>query len=348
MEIFKKSWGKTKKNEEVFLYTLKNEFLEVEVLNYGGIIKSILASDKNGKKENVVLSLPTIEDYEKRSPYFGAIVGRNAGRIKDGILKIDGVEYALEKNSGNNSLHGGIDNFSHKIWKVEKEIQGDKGILILTLKSPHLEEGFPGNVEITVKYTLYKNELWLDYKGTSDRKTYLNLTNHSYFNLSGNFANNVKNQYLTLNSKEFIAVDEQTLPVEIRKVDNTPFDFRNSKLLEEVFNSSYDQVSIVNNGIDHPFILDKKKNHQIILEDRSNGRVLEIETDQPAVVIYSGNYLHEVGDLEHKVKCEKYMGICFETQNYADAINFLPDKAVLTSPEKEYTQETKYIFKINK
>ena len=348
MEIFKKSWGKTQKNEEVFLYTLKNEFLEVEVLNYGGIIKSIFASDKNGKKENIVLSLPTIEDYEKRSPYFGAIVGRNAGRIKDGILKIDGNEYILEKNSGNNSLHGGIENFSHKIWNVEEVIEKDKASLVLTLKSPHLEEGFPGNVEVTVKYTLYKNEFWLDYKGLTDRKTYLNLTNHSYFNLSGIFSKDVKNQYLTLNSKEFLAVDEATLPVEIRKVENTPFDFRKSRLLNDVFKSDFEQVTIVNGGLDHPFILDEKVSPQILLEDRENGRVLEVVTDQPAVVIYSGNYLYEVGELENKIKCEKYMGICFETQNYADAINFLPDKAVFTLPEKPYTQKTKYIFTVKK
>lgn len=348
MKILKKNWGKTKNQENVYLFCLKNEFLELEVLNYGGIIRSISVPDREGRKENVVLNFSTIEDYEKRSPYFGAIVGRNAGRIKGGILKIEDELFTLLKNSGNNNLHGGENNFSHKIWDVDFEVEGELGRIILKLKSEHLEEGFPGNIEVVVKYTLYKNEIWLDYEAKSDRKTYVNLTNHSYFNLSGDFKYDVSDEYITLNSTDYIAVDEETLPIEIRSVKNTPFDLRSSKLLKEIFNSEYEQVKIVNKGIDHPFILLQDKKPQILLEDKKNGRILEVETDQPCVVIYSGNYLDEIGKLSNGVKSEKYMGICFETQNYPDILNFLPDRVILTSPTKPYVQRTKYRFGISK
>lgn len=349
MNITKENWGITRRKQEVFLYTLKNDFLEVEILNYGGVIRKISVPDKNGKYENVVLNLPSITDYEKRSPYFGAVVGRNAGRIKNGILKIEEKEYKLLQNSGPNSIHGGIYNFSHKIWNVREIVEEDKIALELTLKSPHLEEGFPGNIVVKVKYTLYKNELHLDYHVDTDRTTYVNLTNHTYFNLSGDFKKDIQDEYLKLNCNKFIAVDSETLPVEIRKVDRTPFDFRKEKMLKDALLSDDEQIKIVNKGLDHPFVIDKNETGApIVLEDRENGRKLEVSTDQDAVVIYSGNYLYEVGNLNDDIVCKKYMGVCFETQNYADALNFIPEKAVITTPEKPYTQKTKYTFKVTK
>lgn len=347
MNITKENWGITRRKQEVFLYTLKNDFLEVEILNYGGVIRKISAPDRDGKYENVVLNLPSITDYEERSPYFGAIVGRNAGRIKNGILKLEGKEYKLLQNSGANSIHGGIYNFSHKIWDVKEIVEEDKIALELSLRSPHLEEGFPGNIEVKVRYTLYKNELWLDYHVDTDRTTYINLTNHSYFNLSGDFKESVEKEFLKLNCSEFIAVNDETLPVEIRSVEGTPFDFRQEKMLGDALLSDDEQINIVNHGLDHPFIIDKNRaGAPIVLEDKENGRVLEVTTNQAAVVIYSGNYLHEVGKLSNGIVCKKYMGVCFETQNYADALNFIPEKAVITTPEKPYVQNTKYIFSV--
>lgn len=349
MNIIRKEWGTTKKGEKVYLYTLKNDFLEVEVLNYGAVIRRISAPDKDGKFEDVVLNLETIKDYEERSPYFGAVVGRNAGRIKNALLKIDGQEYPLVKNSGENSIHGGIDNFSHRIWEAYDVGTEEKPALELVIKSLHLDEGFPGNVEVRVRYTLDKNQLLLSYRGTSDRKTYLNLTNHSYFNLSGDFKRDIEDETLYLNCNEFIAVDKQTLPVSINSVKGTPFDFREGKILKTSLDADDEQIKIVNNGLDHPFIFSEDGKRPLIkLEDQKSGRVLEVETDQPAVVIYTGNYLHEVGKLNSKVCCKKHMGICFETQNYADALNFIPEKAVITSPEKPYIQETRYRFSVTK
>lgn len=342
MEIKVRNWGATKKNEEVLMYTLKNDFMEVEILNYGGVIRKIATPDKNGIMENVVLNLPTIKDYEDRSPYFGSLIGRNAGRISNSSFTLNGEVFLLNKNSGKNNLHGGIDNFGHKIWKVE--ILEDCLGLKLSLESPHLEEGFPGNVKIEVKYILKDNEFHLEYYGISDRDTYLNLTNHTYFNLSGDFKRDITDEYLKLDCDKFMAVDEETIPVEIKSVEHTAFDFREEKLLETSLMSDDEQIKIVNQGLDHPFILNNKKGYPITLKDQISGRILNVVTDQPAVVIYSGNYLYEVGKLNDNIECKKHMGICFETQNYADALKFCPEKAVITTPQHPYIQKTKYIF----
>lgn len=346
MEITVKNWGVTKKNEKVLMYTLKNEFMEVEIINYGGVLRRISTPNKEGVLENVVLNLPSIKDYEERSPYFGSLIGRNAGRISNGTFLLNGETYTLTKNNGNNNLHGGIDNFGHKVWSVE-EIKGKDFIGVkLSLESPHMEEGFPGNVKIEVKYILKGNELSLEYYGTSDRPTYLNLTNHTYFNLSGDFKRDITDEYLQLDCDEFIAVDEATLPVEIKSVGNTAFDFRNSTLLKDSLYSNDEQIKIVNQGLDHPFILKHSREKVISLEDKVSGRTLEVVTNQPAVVIYTGNYLYEIGKLNEKIECKKHMGICFETQNYADALRFLPDKAFITTPDSPYIQKTKFIFNV--
>lgn len=344
MEIKVKNWGSTKNNETVLLYTLKNEFMEVEVLNYGGVIRKISVPDKDGKWENVVLNLPTIKDYEERSPYFGSLIGRNAGRISNATFTLNGEVFSLAKNSGENNLHGGINNFGHKIWKME-ELKTEESIgLKLSLESPHLEEGFPGNVRVEVRYILKNNEFSLEYYGISDRPTYLNLTNHTYFNLSGDFKRDITDEYMQLPCDNFIAVDENTIPVEIKSVADTAFDFRDLTLLKDSLYSDDEQIKIVNQGLDHPFILNHKLEKNILLKDKISGRTLEVITDQPAIVIYSGNYLHEVGKLNENIECKKHMGICFETQNYADALRFLPDKAYITTPERPYIQKTKYIF----
>lgn len=345
MEITVTNWGITKNNENVKCYTLKNAFLEIEILNYGGVIRKISSPDKNGKMENIVLNLSNIADYEERSPYFGAIVGRNAGRIANGYITINGVKYSLAKNNGENNLHGGIDNFSHKIWD-SKEIKGENFIGVeLSLKSPHLEEGFPGNILATVTYKLIDNELVIEYNATSDMDTYLNLTNHTYFNLSGDFKRDISDEYLTLACKEFIAVDEATLPVKVTDVKRTPFDFQKSKELAPALNSDYEQIVIVNHGLDHPFILDEtRKGSAAILEDKVSGRKLEVYTDQPAVVIYSGNYLYEIGKLSDGSDCKKHMGICFETQDYPNVLNFMPEKAKIYNSSKVYSQKTVFKF----
>ena len=340
-----KEWGITKKGEQVYCYTLKNEFLEVNILNYGGVIQKIMMPDKNGKFENIVLGFDDIKGYEERSPHFGAIVGRTAGRIKKGELYINGTLYQLETNNCGNNLHGYPEFYGQKIWDCEILKEEERAILILKRTSPHLEAGYPGKVDFTVKYILDKNSLILEYEGIPDRDTYMSLTNHTYFNLSGDYKKDIGNQKITLACDEYLEVDEETLPVKISKVDNSIFDLRKGRIFNEVFSSNEEQVKIVNGGIDHPFVLSHKENLDAVCIDEESGRILEMKTDQPAVVIYTGNWLDEVGIISGNTICRNHFGFCLETQDYPDVLKFIPEKSKIYNENKKYMQKTTFIFK---
>lgn len=340
-----KEWGITKKGEQVYCYTLKNEFLEVNILNYGGVIQKIMMPDKNGKFENIVLGFDDIKGYEERSPHFGAIVGRTAGRIKKGELYINGTLYQLETNNCGNNLHGYPEFYGQKIWDCEILEEEERAVLILKRTSPHLEAGYPGKIDFTVKYILDKNSLILEYEGIPDRDTYMSLTNHTYFNLSGDYKKDIGNQKITLACDEYLEVDEETLPVKISKVDNSIFDLRKGRTFNDVFSSDEEQVKIVNGGIDHPFVLSHKENLDAVCIDEESGRILEMKTDQPAVVIYTGNWLDEVGVISGNVVCRNHFGFCLETQDYPDVLKFIPEKSKIYNGNKKYTQKTTFIFK---
>lgn len=340
-----KEWGITKKGEQVYCYTLKNEFLEVNILNYGGVIQKIMMPDKNGKFENIVLGFDDIKGYEERSPHFGAIVGRTAGRIKKGELYINGTLYQLETNNCGNNLHGYPEFYGQKIWDCEIREEEEKAVLILKRTSPHLEAGYPGKIDFTVKYILDKNSLILEYEGIPDRDTYMSLTNHTYFNLSGDYKRDIGNQKITLACDEYLEVDEETLPVKISKVDNSIFDLRKGRTFNDVFSSDEEQVKIVNGGIDHPFVLSHKENLDAVCIDEESGRILEMKTDQPAVVIYTGNWLDEVGVISGNVVCRNHFGFCLETQDYPDVLKFIPEKSKIYNENKKYAQKTAFIFK---
>lgn len=340
-----KEWGVTKKGEQVYCYTLKNEFLEVSVLNYGGVIQKIMMPDKNGKFENIVLGFDDIKGYEERSPHFGAIVGRTAGRIKKGELYINGTLYQLETNNCGNNLHGYPEFYGQKIWDCEILEEEERAVLVLKRTSPHLEAGYPGKIDFTVKYILDKNSLTLEYEGIPDRDTYMSLTNHTYFNLSGDYKKDIGNQKITLFCDEYLEVDEETLPVKISKVDNSIFDLRKGRIFNEVFSSNEEQVKIVNGGIDHPFVLSHKGNLDAVCIDEESGRILEMKTDQPAVVIYTGNWLDEVGVISGNVVCRNHFGFCLETQDYPDVLKFIPEKSKIYNENKKYMQKTTFIFK---
>lgn len=340
-----KEWGITKKGEQVYCYTLKNEFLEVNILNYGGVIQKIMMPDKNGKFENIVLGFDDIKGYEEHSPHFGAIVGRTAGRIKKGELYINGTLYQLETNNCGNNLHGYPEFYGQKIWDCEILEEEERAVLILKRTSPHLEAGYPGKIDFTVKYILDKNSLILEYEGVPDRDTYMSLTNHTYFNLSGDYKKDIGNQKITLACDEYLEVDEETLPVKISKVDNSIFDLRKGRTFNDVFSSDEEQVKIVNGGIDHPFVLSHKENLDAVCIDEESGRILEMKTDQPAVVIYTGNWLDEVGVISGNVVCRNHFGFCLETQDYPDVLKFIPEKSKIYNGNKKYTQKTAFIFK---
>ena len=320
--------------EEIKIYTLENEFLKVELLNLGAIIKKIELKDKNGNIKNVVLGYEDIEKYRENPAYLGAIIGRTAGRIKDGILKLDATEYQLDKNNNGNTLHGGKNSISHRFWNVQNIENG----LCFSIKSSDLDNGYPANVEIKVSYILSKNELLIKYFATTDNLTYLNLTNHSYFNLSGNPDNIIYEDILKIDSDYLIGINENSIPCETINLDNSIFNFKEAKKLEEFFKADDKQKTIANNGIDHPYIFNGKIG-KLEIKNIKSGIKMSVETNNPAVVIYTANYLQDIG-------FKKHSAICFETQ---EVPNLYRDKNINVYPtfideNTNYEKYTKFIF----
>ncbi|KDE65062.1 aldose 1-epimerase [Fusobacterium necrophorum DJ-1] len=332
---FKREWKyfKTKRQQrkrKMKEFVLQNEKLRVTLLSYGAIIQKIEMPDREGNWQNIVLGFEKKEEYlDKNSAYFGAVIGRTAGRTKNGVLKIGEKEYALDKNaSGKHSIHGGSYNLSQKYWKGEQE----ENRVRFSIESPHLENGYPGNAKIEIEYSLEDDSLKLHYRACSDQDTYFNLTNHSYFSLSGNSEEEIGEQYLTLRAEEYGEVDEDTLPIRLSSVENTSFDFRVRKQLQELFNSREEQVRIVGQGIDHPFVGNYAK-----LEDEKSGRCLEVRTDNQGMVIYTANWLHEIGRKNHT-------GIAFEAQELPCLSELKPKEYKVG---RVYERETSFRFYID-
>ena len=315
--------------EEIKVYTLENKFLKVELLNLGAIIKKIEFKDKN-----VVLGYEDIEKYRENPAYLGAVIGRTAGRIKDGILKLDDTEYQLDKNNNGNTLHGGKNSISHRFWNVQNIENG----LCFSIKSSNLDNGYPANVEIKVSYILSENKLLIKYFATTDSLTYLNLTNHSYFNLSGNPDNIIYEDILKIDSDYLIGINENSIPCETINLDNNIFNFKEAKKLEEFFKAKNEQKTIANDGIDHPYIFNGKIG-KLEIKNIKSGIKISVETNNPAVVIYTANYLQDIG-------FKKHSAICFETQ---EVPNLYRDKNINVYPtfideNTNYEKYTKFIF----
>lgn len=339
MKIKKSNFGELKDGSQVVKYHLENDELQVNILNYGGIITEIYLTEEN--KENLVLGFDNIRDYEEKSPHFGCITGRVAGRLAYGKLVIDGEEYKLDINNGVNNIHGGIKGLDKRIWDVEELEDG----IELSYRSPHMEEGFPGEVEFRVRYTLEGSRLRVDYSGDTDRKTFINLTNHTYFNLSGG-RENILGHDLTVDADEFVELDENSLPTGVKKcVEGSVFDRRRGGRLSGIAASQDCDISIVGGGFDHPFVLNKRSETEVVLEDGGSGRRLEISTSEPVAVIYTGNFLKDEGRLSNGAVSSKYMGICVETQDYPDAPNQDMVETRYTTPEIPYRAWTVFGFK---
>lgn len=346
MKVLKERFGKLKSGEEVIEYSLINSNrFKVKILNYGGIITEIMAPNKNGDFENVVLGFDNIQDYEEKSPYFGSIIGRIAGRISHGRFEIDGRIYELAKNHGNHNLHGGNRGFDKVIWDVKEVITEDHiGIELFYLSSDG-EEGFPGNLDVKISYILNDyNELQIKYEAVSDKRTIINLTNHSYFNLSGNLKEDILGHRLTINADSVAQLNDEIIPTgQLIDVKNTVFDFRKPKSVGMDIDKEVEQL-LKCGGYDHPFILNKSGAFSAQLEEEKSGRVLEITTNEPSVVFYTGNGLGEDFILRGDRKCKKYLGLCLETQDYPDSINQNSFPTKIYSPGEKYETYTKYRF----
>ncbi len=304
---------------DVYKYSLiADNGFQVDILNYGGIITGIWTPDKNGIIENIVLSYDDINEYINNTPYFGAIVGRYAGRIDGGKFSIDGVDYQVATNNNGNSIHGGLCGLDKKFFDVEVISDGIK----LSYISKELDEGFPGSIEFEISYRITGDyTLIIDSSGIPSQKTLINLTNHSYFNLSGGKTLAIYHQ-LMINSNKFCGVDNRCLFIgEVLEVDNTPFDFRKLKSIDRDINDIHQQLHIVGGGYDHPYILNEHTDIAAKLVDRISGRTLEVRTTSPALVLYSGNFLVPDKQVNGEYNLEKYFGICLETQNIPNAIN---------------------------
>lgn len=329
-------------------YTLTNSYgMTVSVLDFGGIITKILVPDRNGNIENVVLGYKEYKDYEENPNYFGAIIGPVAGRIKAASFELDNKKFNLAANDGHNHLHGGPDGFHQVIWEVSTFETEDTVGLTLTYKSIDGEGGYPGNVSIKVTYTLTnENQLFLDYTASSNEKTTLTLTNHTYFNLSGDLKTTVEEHILSIKSSEFVELDEQLIPTgRIVNVEGTPFDFRKERVIGDGFSDGSEQNKIVGNGYDHYFIFDKKSDYQVVVKEPIQGRMMRVKTTQPGMVLYSANGLREGLTLAEGLS-RKYLGVCFETQASPASLNYADLPSVILNASEVYQKQTIFTFSL--
>ncbi len=333
-------------NEAVKLITIKNKNqIEVQLLNYGAAIVAIYAPDKNGTIENIVLTYKNMEDYIENPSYFGVTVGRTAGRIANGTFKIDEKQYFLNKNFDSNHGHGGIKGFSYQIWNYSVQEEIEQTSVEFSYSSKHIEENYPGNLDVKVTYILTDyNELIIRYEAITDKKTICNLTNHSYFNLSGNDKRKVTDQYLKISSKQFLELDDNQIPTgKFIDVQNTPMDFNKPKLIGRDIETDYEQIKKTN-GYDHPWMLNKTDN-QIELIDKVSGRKMSVTTSYPCAVVYSYNFSNNEKLQNGKIGSQ-YDGICFETQYEPDGINHKHLNSAILDVNEKYDEQTIFKFSI--
>ncbi|MCP3740745.1 aldose epimerase family protein [Rossellomorea sp. BNER] len=329
------------------LYRLKNDHgMNVDFFNYGGIITKILVPDRNGSFENVVLGYENYEDYVENRGFLGALIGRVAGRIKNATFEIDGKMYQLDKNEGEHHLHGGKNGFHQALWEATPFQSDEKVGVKLTHHSKDGEEGYPGNVIVEVTYSLTNdNQFVIDYQANTDQITPLTLTNHSYFNLSGNAKRTIHDHQVSLDSSQLVELDHQLIPTgKWMCVSGTTYDFRKKRKLREGFTYKAQQHEVANGGYDHYFLFDKKAEHDIVLEDQEAGRSMTIQTDQPGVVMYTSNILPEGMSLSEG-ETRKYAGICLETQSSPASLHDKGFPNVLVTPDTPYHKQTVFTFR---
>ena len=349
--INKEFFGKTTDGAIVDQYTLKNSNgMEVSIISYGGIITSWKAKDRNGNYRDIVLGFNNLSDYETSSPYFGALIGRYGNRIRKGKFSLDGVEYNLAVNNGENHLHGGLKGFDKVIWDVEEEVNDKSVSLILRYTSSDMEEGYPGNLDVKVTYTLTNDdELRVRYEAETDKKTIINLTQHSYFNLSAGLSRDILSHEITINSDSYLPVDQTLIPTgELRDVGGTPFDFRESKSIGDDINNDNKQLTF-GNGYDHCWVLkDQNQGVRFVASayEEKSGRLLEVFSDQPGLQFYSGNFLdgslNSKGDGFYNFRT----GFCLETQHYPNSPNEINFPSTLLKPGERYLSETIFRFSV--
>jgi len=348
-KVEKKLFGVLEDGREVYSYLLENkEGMIVEIIEYGASIVSIHASDRNGKFADVVLGYDKLEGYVADKSYFGSIVGRYGNRIGKGRFSLENNEYQLTINDGKNHLHGGINGFNKVLWTA-KEIENSLGqSLKLKYLSQDGEEGYPGNVELEVTYTLTEqNELRIDYEGNTDKPTILNPTNHAYFNLGGIFSKTILNHELKLNADFFTPVDQGLITTgEFTPVNETPMDFLTPIQIGKRIDEDFEQLKF-GRGYDHNWVLNNysgKLREVASLYEPESGRLMNVLTDQPGIQFYSGNFLDGTVIGKDGIAYQHRTGLCLETQHYPDSPNKSNFPSVTLLPDVIYKQVTIYRF----
>jgi aldose 1-epimerase len=344
MSMKKAAFGKTEQGERVDQYTLANGCgLTVKIITYGAILASVEAPDRHGKPGEVTLGFDSLAPYLAGHPYFGAVCGRVANRIAKGRFTLDGVKYQLATNNGSNHLHGGLKGFDKAVWHAEPL---DQAIGVkLTHVSPDGDEGYPGNLSVTVVYSLTDDaELKIDYTATTDKATPINLTNHTYWNLADGGKSDVLKHVLLLNADRYLPVDDNLIPTgELKKVRGTPMDFT----VPAEIGSRLAQVPGEPKGYDHCFVLNQKTPGQLILaarvKDPASGRVMEVHTSEPAIQLYTGNFLDGATKSRGAIYA-RHHAFCLEAEHYPDAINQSNFPPALVKPGQTYRQTTIHKF----
>jgi aldose 1-epimerase len=346
MSVTKESTGLTADGAEIELYTLTNAHgLRAQVMNFGATLTSVEVPDRSGRLENITISLDTVQDYLKGNPCLGTVCGRYTGRIAKGRFTIDGVEYTLAVNNGPNHLHGGIKGFDKVVWKAKPVERDNFAGVALSYTSRDGEEGYPGTLVTEVIYGLTDdNELRMEYSATTDKLTVVNLTNHTYWNLAGRVSGDVLGQELMINADYFLTFDDGLIPLGGREpVRGTPLDFTQPKTIGS-------RIAQLKGGYDHAFVLNNSNGEQgpplaARASDAKSGRVMEVYTTQPAIILYTANHLD--GSLRAGgVAYQKHAGFCLETQHYPDSPNHPDFPSTLLRPGERFRHVTFHKFSV--
>jgi len=343
MELSRQPYGRIPKGADVEIFTLKNSRgLTVRMISYGCIITSVQMPDRNGNVGEITLGFDGLEGYLGKHPYFGALVGRFANRIGAGRFELEGKRYTLACNEkGQNHLHGGVVGFDKRVWKTEELREVDSAGVSFSYTSPDGEEGYPGKLEVTVTYSLNEaNELSFHYRAETNKATPVNLTNHTYWNLSGPGSGTIYDHLLSLNCSHYLPVDEQLISTgEVLPVEGTPLDFRTQKAIGR-------DIGRLPIGYDHCFVADREAEGPATIArvvDPASGRGFELATTKPAVQLYTGNFLDGIRGAGGRV-FDKHSALCLETEYYPDAVNHPEFPSAVLHPGEIYAHTTVHRF----
>lgn len=350
LKIDKIQFGETMDGTDVDQFILSNNNgMEIRIITYGGVITSWTAPDKNGNYKDIVLGYNTLAEYEAETPYFGALIGRYGNRIAKGKFSLDDQEYTLAVNNGVNHLHGGLKGFDKVIWDAKTIVSDSTVSLELSFLSKDMEEGYPGNLETKVTYTLNnKDELSVNYEATTDKPTIVNLTQHSYFNLTADFNQDILGHELVINADSFLPIDNTLIPTgEFRDVTGTPFDFKTSKAIG--IHIDNENIQLKNGlGYDHCWVLnDQNTGVRFVASayEPVSERLLEVFSDEPGIQFYSGNFLDGTLPSKNNGVYQHRTGFCLETQHYPDSPNQKNFPSVRINPGEKYNSKT--VFRLS-